>query len=178
MSKGNQQKIQFISTLLHDPDFIVLDEPFSGMDPININLLKNIIQEKRRDGKVIILSTHLMDYAEKLCDHIAMIHKGQIILNGNLNKIKADFSKNNVKLKYEGNISFLENHPMVKNVTKFGNSVGIELNDIDQSQNLLKLLLEHKVKVNSFDANDIALNEIFINLAGSAPKEDFNFDKL
>jgi ABC-2 type transport system ATP-binding protein len=178
LSKGNQQKIQFISTLLHDPDFLVLDEPFSGMDPININLLKDIIQEKRRDGKVIILSTHLMDYAEKLCDHIAMIHKGQVILNGNLNEIKADYSKNNVKLMYEGDLSFLENHPIVHNVTKFGNSVGIELSDINQSQDLLKLLLEHKVKINSFDTNAIALNEIFIKLAGSAPKEEFSFDKL
>jgi len=178
LSKGNQQKIQFISTLLHDPDFIVLDEPFSGMDPININLLKDIIQEKRREGKVIILSTHLMDYAEKLCDHIAMIHKGRIILNGNLRDIKAEFSKNNVKLMYEGDISFLENHPMVRSVSKFGNRVGIELNDINQSQILLKLLLEHNVKINSFDANDIALSEIFVNLAGSAPKEEFSFDKL
>jgi ABC-2 type transport system ATP-binding protein len=178
LSKGNQQKIQFISTLLHDPDFIVLDEPFSGMDPINMNLLKDIMQEKRRDGKVIILSTHLMDYAEKLCDHIAMIHKGQIILNGNINKIKAEFSKNNVKLMCEGDISFLENHPMVHTVSKFGNSVGIELNDINQTQNLLKLLLDRNVKINSFDANDIALSEIFVKLAGSAPKEEFNFDKL
>jgi ABC-2 type transport system ATP-binding protein len=178
LSKGNQQKVQFISTLLHDPDFLVLDEPFSGMDPININLLKDIIQEKRREGKVIILSTHLMDYAEKLCDHIAMIHKGQVILNGNLNDIKADYSKNNVKLMYEGDLSFLENHPMLQKITKFGNSVGIELSDINQTQDLLKLLLEHNVKINSFDANDIALNEIFVKLAGSAPKEEFNFDKL
>jgi ABC-2 type transport system ATP-binding protein len=178
LSKGNQQKVQFISTLLHDPDFLVLDEPFSGMDPININLLKDIIQEKRRDGKVIILSTHLMDYAEKLCDHIAMIHKGQVILNGNLSEIKTDYSKNSVKLMHEGDISFLDNHPMVRNVTKFGNSVGIELTDINQTQDLLKLLLEHNVKINSFDVNDIALNEIFVKLAGSAPKEEFNFDKL
>ncbi|MFC1838867.1 ABC transporter ATP-binding protein, partial [Thermodesulfobacteriota bacterium] len=68
LSKGNQQKVQFISTLIHDPDFIVLDEPFSGMDPININLLKDIMLEKRREGKIIIFSTHLMDFAEKLCD--------------------------------------------------------------------------------------------------------------
>lgn len=175
LSKGNQQKVQFISTIIHDPDFIVLDEPFSGMDPINTNLLKDIILEKRREGKIIIFSTHLMDYAEKLCDHIAMIHKGKIILNGKLNDIKADFSKNNVKLLYEGDISFLENHPIVDHISDFGNSVGISLNSSDQTQELLKLLVEHNVKVISFDSNDIALNEIFIELAGSAPTEEFSF---
>lgn len=175
LSKGNQQKVQFISTLIHDPEFIVLDEPFSGMDPINTNLLKDIILEKRREGKVIIFSTHLMDYAEKLCDHIAMIHKGKIILNGNLSDIKHDFSKNNVKLIYEGNISFLDNHPIVNHISDFGNSVGISLNSSDQTQELLKLLIKNDVKVISFDSNDIALNEIFIDLAGSAPTEEFSF---
>ncbi len=175
LSKGNQQKVQFICTIIHDPDFIVLDEPFSGMDPINMNLLKDIMLEKRREGKIIIFSTHLMDYAEKLCDHIAMIHKGKIILNGNLSNIKADFSRNNVKLICEGDISFLENHPIINHISNFGNSVGISLNSSDQTQELLKLLLENNVKVISFDSNDISLNEIFIDLAGSAPKEEFSF---
>ena len=79
---------------------------------------------------------------------------------------------------YEGDISFLESHPLIQKITQFGSSVGIELDDINHSQDLLKLLLEHQVKINSFDANDIALNEIFVKLAGSAPKEEFNFDKL
>ncbi len=178
LSKGNQQKVQFISTIIHDPDFIVLDEPFSGLDPINTNLLKDIILEKKKEGKVIIFSTHLMDFAEKLCDHIAMIDRGKIILNGNLNEIKSDFSKNNVKLIYEGDIFFLENHPMVDHISDFGNSVGISMKSADQSQELLKLLLEHNVKVISFDSNDISLNEIFIKLAGRAPKEEYSFVKL
>ena len=178
LSKGNQQKVQFISTIIHDPDFIVLDEPFSGLDPINTNLLKDIILEKKKAGKVIIFSTHLMDFAEKLCDHIAMIDRGKIILNGNLNEIKSDFSKNNVKLTYEGDISFLENHPQVDHISDFGNSVGISMKSDDQSQELLRLLLEHNVKVVSFDSNDISLNEIFIELAGRAPKEEYSFVKL
>ena len=178
LSKGNQQKVQFISTIIHDPDFIVLDEPFSGLDPINTNLLKDIILEKKKAGKVIIFSTHLMDFAEKLCDHIAMIDRGKIILNGNLNDIKSDFSKNNVKLTYEGDISFLENHPQVDHISDFGNSVGISMKSDDQSQELLRLLLEHNVKVVSFDSNDISLNEIFIELAGRAPKEEYSFVKL
>lgn len=178
LSKGNQQKVQFICTLIHDPDFIVLDEPFSGLDPINTNLLKDIILEKKREGKVIIFSTHLMDYAEKLCDHVAMIHKGKIILNGNLGEIKKDFSKNNIRLIYDGDISFLNDHPIVNHISDFGNSVGISLKNMDHTQDLLKLLIERDVKVISFDSNDISLNEIFIDLAGSAPKEEFNFVKL
>ena len=119
-----------------------------------------------------------MDFAEKLCDHIAMIDRGKIILNGNLNDIKSDFSKNNVKLTYEGDISFLENHPQVDHISDFGNSVGISMKSDDQSQELLRLLLEHNVKVVSFDSNDISLNEIFIELAGRAPKEEYSFVKL
>jgi ABC-2 type transport system ATP-binding protein len=178
LSKGNQQKVQFISTIIHDPDFIVLDEPFSGLDPINTNLLKDIILEKKKEGKVIIFSTHLMDFAEKLCDHIVMIDKGKIILNGNLNQIKTDFSKNNVKLTYEGDVFFLDKHPMVDHISDFGNSVGISLKSTEQTQELLRLLLDHDVKVISFDSNDISLNEIFIDLAGRAPKEEYSFVKL
>jgi ABC-2 type transport system ATP-binding protein len=174
LSKGNQQKVQFISTIIHDPDFIVLDEPFSGLDPINTNLLKDIILEKKREGKVIIFSTHLMDFAEKLSDNIAMIDKGKVILNGDLNSIKADFSKNNVKLTYEGDIFFLHGHPIISNISDFGNSVGISLKSPGQTQELLKMLIEHNVKVISFDSANISLNEIFIKLAGSPVKEDFN----
>jgi ABC-2 type transport system ATP-binding protein len=115
-----------------------------------------------------------MDFAEKLCDNIAMIDKGKIILNGDLNSIKADFSKNNVKLTYEGDIFFLHKHPIVRHISDFGNSVGISLNNPGQTQELLKLLLEHNVKVVSFDSANISLNEIFINLAGNSEKEGLN----
>ena len=175
LSKGNQQKIQFITTILHDPEFIILDEPFSGMDPININILKEIILEKKREGRIIIFSTHLMDFAEKMCSHIAMIDHGKIILNGSLSKIKTEYSQKNVTLTYEGNISFLENHPIVEKMSDFGNSTGIRLNDGNQTQELLRLLLDNNVKIKKFDAEDISLHEIFIELAGKPPKEDFSF---
>ncbi len=99
LSKGNQQKIQFIGTILHDPDFLIFDEPFSGLDPINTNLLKEIILEKKEKGKVIIFSTHLMEFAEKMCDHIAMIDYGKIILNGALDDIKKRYANRNVSIK-------------------------------------------------------------------------------
>lgn len=166
MSKGNQQKIQFIGTILHDPDFIILDEPFSGLDPVNTNLLKDIILEMKNNGKVIIFSTHLMDFAEKMCDHIAMIDHGKIILKGSLNEIKAKHSQQNVSLSYDGDISFLQGHPIVEKIADYGNTTGIRLKEANQTQQLLKLLMERNVIVKKFDANDISLQEIFIEYAG------------
>lgn len=167
LSKGNQQKIQFIATILHDPDFIILDEPFSGLDPVNTNLLKDIILEMKQKGKVIIFSTHLMDFAEKMCDYIAMIDHGKIILKGSLNEIKSKFAKRNVSLNYEGDISFLQNNPIIEKIENFGNSTGIRLKESSQTQEFLKMLVEKNVIVKKFDANDISLHEIFLELAGN-----------
>ncbi len=169
LSKGNQQKVQFISTILHDPEFIILDEPFSGLDPINTNLLKEIILEKKNEGKVIIFSTHLMDFAEKMCDHVAMINKGNIILNGSLSDIKGKYSQRNVSINYEGDISFLNNNPIVEKISDFGNTTGIKVKESSQIQELLKLLVDNNITIKKFDANDITLHEIFVDLAG---KED------
>lgn len=166
LSKGNQQKIQFICTVLHSPEFIILDEPFSGLDPVNTNLLKEIILDLKKEGKVIIFSTHLMDFAEKLCDHIAMIDQGQIILNGPLSKLKAQYGQKNISLVHEGDISFLKNNPMVEKIEDFGNYSGIKVADPTYSQEVLKQLVNHNIVVKKFDANDISLHEIFVELAG------------
>ena len=166
LSKGNQQKIQFISTILHDPEFVILDEPFAGLDPVNTNLLKDIILEFKQKGKVIIFSTHLMDFAEKMCDHIAMIDHGKIILKGSLSEIKQRYAQKNVSLTHEGDLSFLQGNPMIEKISDYGNTTGIRLKDANHSQDLLKLLVEKNVTVKKFDANDISLQEIFIELAG------------
>lgn len=166
LSKGNQQKIQFLSTILHDPDFIILDEPFSGLDPINTNLLKEIILDLKKRGKVIIFSTHLMEFAEKMCDHIAMIDKGRIILNGSLQEIKARYAQKNVSITYEGDISFLEGNPIVEKIEDFGNTTGIRLTDAAHTQQLLNLLVNNNISLKKFDANEISLHEIFVELAG------------
>jgi len=171
LSKGNQQKIQFITTILHDPEFIILDEPFSGLDPINTNLLKDIILELKQKKKVIIFSTHLIDYAEKMCDYVAIIDHGKLILKGPLDEIKSKYAKRNVSLTYEGDISFLKGHPIVEKVEDFGNTTGIRLKEAHQTQELLKLLIEKNVIIKKFDANDISLHEIFIELVG---KDDEN----
>ncbi len=174
LSKGNQQKVQFIATILHNPEFIILDEPFSGLDPINTNLLKEIILEKKQEGKVIILSTHLMDFAEKMCDHIAMIDHGKIILNDSLKEIKEKYARQNVSLTYSGDISFLKSNPIIEKISDYGNTVGIKVKEPSHIQTLLKLLVEHNIEVKNFNANDISLQEIFIELAG---KEEDTLEK-
>lgn len=166
LSKGNQQKIQFIATVLHNPKFMILDEPFAGLDPINTNLLKDIILEMKAEGSVIILSTHLMDFAERMCSHIAMIDKGDIILKGSLSEIKQKYAQRNVSLTYEGDISFLNQSPIVESVENYGNTTGVKVKDPSNTQELLKLLVEKGVTVKKFDANEISLQEIFVELAG------------
>lgn len=166
LSKGNQQKVQFIGTILHDPAFLIFDEPFSGLDPINTNLLKEIILEEKAKGKVIIFSTHLMEFAEKMCDHIAMIDHGKIILNGTLGEIKKKFANRNVSINYEGDISFLKGNPIVENIEDFGNTTGIRVKKVEQIQDLLKLLVQNNVVVKNFNADEISLHEIFVALAG------------
>ncbi len=169
LSKGNQQKIQFLATILHSPEFLILDEPFGGLDPVNTNMIKEIILELKREGKVIIFSTHLMDFAEKMCDHIAMIDHGKIILFGSLKEIKNKYAQRNVIINYEGDISFLKANPIIEKIEDFGNSTGIKVKENAQIQELLKLLVQNDITINSFKANEISLNEIFLQFAG-APK--------
>ena len=171
LSKGNQQKVQFISTLLHDPEILILDELFSGLDPINTNLMKDVILDLKTKGKIILFSTHVMSFAEKMCDHIAIIDHGKIKLNGAMNEIKAERSRLNVSLNYDGDISFLQNHPIIKSISNYGNSVGIKVNEEKDIQTLLKLLVDNKIVVKKFDANDISLEEIFIDLVGKESTE-------
>ena len=166
LSKGNQQKIQFISTVLHDPDFLIFDEPFSGLDPINTNLLKEIILEMKSKGKVVIFSTHLMELAEKMCDSIAMIDKGKIILNGKLSEMKEKYASKNVSLNYQGNISFLNSHPMIESIEDYGNTTGIKLKNENSDQELLKLLMANNISIKKFNVDEISLHEIFVLLAG------------
>ncbi len=171
LSKGNQQKIQFISTILHNPEFIILDEPFSGLDPINTDLLKDIIIEMKKEGKIIILSTHLMDYAEKLCDNIAMINEGKIILNGNLKEIKQNFAKGRILLDTDSDLDFLKTSRFVEKIENFGNQFSIKLKNESEHQQFLLELLNNKVNITKFAANEISLHEIFIQLAENETDE-------
>lgn len=167
LSKGNQQKVQFITAVLSDPEFIILDEPFSGLDPVNTDILKEIIIELKQQGKMIIFSTHLMDFADKMCDQIALIHQGELVLNGPLQEIKKQYSGRNISLVYDGDISFLEANPMIETINDYGNATGISLYDGNDIQKVLELLVEHKLVIKKFDANEISLQEIFLKVAGA-----------
>jgi ABC-2 type transport system ATP-binding protein len=167
LSKGNQQKVQFIATILHEPEFLILDEPFSGLDPVNTNIIKEIVLELKAAGKVIIISTHLMDFAEKMCDHLAMIDQGKIIMDGALSEIKKRYARRNVNINYEGEISYLSRLPFIEKIENFGNSAGIQLKHPSYVQELLKTLVNEGTIIKSFKANEISLHEIFIMLAGS-----------
>jgi len=163
MSKGMQQKIQIISSLMHDPDLIILDEPFSGLDPVNVNLIKDVILELKDQEKAIILSTHMMDTAEKLCDEVILINRGKKVLDGNLGAIRSDYGKNAIQLEYTGNASFIKDLDIVKKVNDYGNYLEIELNDGATPNNLLQALID-KLEISKMVSKQSSLNEIFIEL--------------
>jgi ABC-2 type transport system ATP-binding protein len=161
-----QQKIQFIATLLHDPDLIVMDEPFSGLDPVNVVLLKNVLLELKARGKTILFSTHQMDQVEKLCDSICLINHGKAVLQGDLKKIKAQYGKSNVQIEYEGNGDFLQQPKLVGSYNNYGNYVEVRLAPGADPQQLLRAVAERS-RVNKFELMEPSLEEIFIETVGN-----------
>jgi ABC-2 type transport system ATP-binding protein len=153
LSKGMQQKIQFIAALLHDPDFIIMDEPFFGLDPVNATLLKDVMLDLKKQGKTILFSTHRMDQVEKLCDSICLINKGNAVLQGELKTIKA------------GNGDFLEKNPLVSSYNNYGKYVEARLAPGADPQQLLQMVAE-RARINRFELMEPSLEEIFINTVG------------
>ncbi len=166
LSKGMQQKIQFIATILHDPQLIIMDEPFSGLDPLNTKLLKDILLELKQAGKTIILSTHLMDQAEKLCEEICLINQGRVVLQGSLSDIKQRYSHNSVQLEYTGDASFIAALSFVERVNDYGNYMEIRLKDQTAPQELFKAVAQGGLQVSRFEAMETSLNDIFIEIVG------------
>ena len=165
LSKGNQQKAQFITSILHNPDYIVLDEPFSGLDPVNQIVLKDILQELKQQGKAIIFSTHQMDSAEKLCDEICLINRGKIVLEGSLKEVKQKFGKNSVHVEFVGDGSFIQALPQVKNATVYENYAELQLNGAISSRELLSSI-SSKVEIRKFEFVEPSLNSIFLDVVG------------
>jgi ABC-2 type transport system ATP-binding protein len=165
LSKGNQQKAQFITAILHDPEYIVLDEPFSGLDPVNQIVLKDILQELKQQGKAIIFSTHQMDSAEKLCDEICLINQGKIVLEGSMKEVKQKFGKNSVHVEFVGDGSFIPALPQVKNATVYENYAELQLNGIISSRELLSSI-SSKVEIRKFEFVEPSLNSIFLDVVG------------
>ena len=163
LSKGNQQKIQFIIALLHDPQLIILDEPFTGLDPVNQILLKEVIKEKQDEGKTIIFSTHQMEQVERLCNNICLINKGHILLKGPLSEIRKSHSEDAIELNFSGKID--------------NSKLEVFFSDFDLKENILSGILKKKkneflewiipqVSIESFHARVPSLEQIFIKEVG------------
>ncbi len=166
LSKGMQQKLQFITTLIHDPEIIILDELFSGLDPLNIELIKNVLLDLKKQGRTILFSTHVMEQAEKLCDYICMINRGKKVLDGHLNDIKGDYGKNSIHLEIDGDGSFLDSLPGIDRVSRFTNYFELTLTDISHSNGVLRAIAD-KVDVTRFERITPSLYNIFIQVAGA-----------
>ncbi len=162
LSKGMQQKIQFVSTILHSPDLVILDEPFSGLDPVSAGLLKEIVQELRRENKTIIFSTHLMEQAEELCDEICLINRGQKILGGSVREIKRSFGWRYIAIDGDNLELALNSHPAVKNISRRRDHIEVTLLDSNDPQILLQHLLDSGARITRFELVAPSLNEIFI----------------
>jgi ABC-2 type transport system ATP-binding protein len=164
LSKGMQQKIQFISTLLHEPDLIIMDEPFSGLDPVNAVLLQDVLLELKAAGKAILFSTHRMDQVEKLCDTICLVDHGRPVLSGKMRDIKSRYERNHVVIDFEGDASFLEN-PAIAEAKNYGGHAEIRLKHGADAQQLLAEATQ-KARIYKFDWIEPSLEEIFIETVG------------
>jgi ABC-2 type transport system ATP-binding protein len=164
LSKGMQQKIQFIATLLHDPRLIVMDEPFSGLDPVNAVLVEQTLLELKSQGKAILFSTHRMDQVEKLCDSICLINNGKAVLAGNLRQIKAGYERNHVIVEFEGNSAFL-NSDEVAQAKNFSGHAEITLKPNGDAQKLLHEAAA-VATIYRFELVEPSLEEIFIQTVG------------
>jgi len=164
LSKGMQQKIQFIATLLHEPELIIMDEPFSGLDPVNTQLLQDALLELKNAGKAILFSTHRMDQVEKLCDSICLIDGGRAVLSGAMREVKSRYPRNHVVIDFEGDNSFVR-HPAVAEFKEYAGRVEIQLKDGADAQALLRAAFE-RAKIYKFDLMEPSLEEIFIQTVG------------
>jgi ABC-2 type transport system ATP-binding protein len=165
LSKGMQQKAQFVASVLMNPDLLILDEPFAGMDPVNQDLFKDVILELNRSGTTILFSTHQMDTAERLCKHIALIHHGKVALGGVLSEVKAGFGKNSVLMEFEGDGAFLRDLPGVARVDDYGQYQEIRLGAGADPQELLRASVR-RLRIRRFEIVAPTLHNIFLELVG------------
>ena len=165
LSKGMQQKVQLIGAILRKPDLLILDEPFSGLDPVNQNMFKDVMMELNRNGATIIFSTHQMETAEKLCKEIALINRGKLVLNGPLGQVKARFGKNSVLVEFDGDGSFLAGLPGVARVDDYGQYQEVRLTDGADPQSLLRAAVG-RVTLRRFEIVEPTLHNIFLEQVG------------
>jgi len=167
LSKGMQQKVQFIAAVLHQPRLVILDEPFSGLDPVNAATVKDVMLEMRDHGATVVLSTHRMEQVERMCDSICLIDKGCNVLDGELRAIKQSYGKNTVQIEFTGSDGFL-NHSAVASVNRFGTGAEAKLKPGADPQEILKAAIQSGAQVMRFELLEPSLNDIFIEKTGHA----------
>ena len=166
LSKGNQQKIQFMTAIIHDPELIVLDEPFSGLDPVNTEILKNIIIDLVKEGKYIIMSSHQMSSIEEFCTDILILNKGKTVLKGNLKEIKEGYKANRLEISTDKNIDeYIKNFNMDIEFSK-NNEYSVKIDSEENAHQLLEKLVGDHILVNKFEIKKPTLNDIFIEKVG------------
>lgn len=166
LSKGMQQKLQVVATLIHQPEFVILDEPFSGLDPLNIDMLQRIINELRDNGVTVIFSTHVMEQAERLCDRIVLINRGRKIAEGTVSEIRNQSSSQEVLLEGDGNFEPLLQHPAIAGGQVRTGSATLQLADGCEPQTVLEAAMQH-ARLTRFEIHQPSLQEIFVSLVGA-----------
>jgi ABC-2 type transport system ATP-binding protein len=162
LSKGNQQKVQFIASVVHNPKLLIFDEPFGGFDPINQQIIKDILLSFVDSGKTIILSTHQMDTAEKLCSDIFLINKGKEVCSGSLWQIKKKSGANTIRIEFAGDSSYLNSNPYVSHIDSYSNYAEVQLKDNILPYDFLRTIID-KININQFSIIEPSLNKIFID---------------
>lgn len=166
LSKGNQQKIQFMTAIIHNPELVVLDEPFSGLDPVNTEILKNIIINLVRDGKYVIMSAHQMATIEEFCSEILILNKGKTVLQGNLKKIKETYPANRVEVDVNQDIRNYIKECELEIENETNNKYIIKISEEEKAHTLLNKLITDGIRVNKFEIKKPTLNDIFIEKVG------------
>ena len=171
LSKGMGQKVQFIATVLHDPELVILDEPFSGLDPVNMEVLSRIVLDWRQRGRTVIFSTHVMEQAEKLCDHVFMICRGEKVLDGTLDEIRRRFGEDTLWISGEGDLEVLREREDVLELHDRNGSAEVQLREDADPQEILRAILPG-YRVRRFERRAPTLHDVFIRLAGAEAFEE------
>lgn len=171
LSKGNQQKIQFMAALISDPELLILDEPLSGLDPVNTDLFKNIIREEIAKGKYLIMSSHQMATVEEFCTEIVIMNRSRVVLQGNLNEIKKSYGRIHLALKTEQTADNWIERAGISIVSRKENEYQLKVSGEEQANALLKLLIENNISIITFDLREPSLHEIFVEKVGGVHEE-------
>jgi ABC-2 type transport system ATP-binding protein len=161
LSKGNQQKVQFIAALIHDPDLVILDEPFSGLDPVNQLLFQEVVQDLKRAGKAVIFSTHQMEQAERLSDSLCLINRGRVVLAGTVADVKRKHGHNTLHVEFQGDGGFLRTLPGLQGAIVYQNAAELSLRDSTSVQELLRIINE-SVQLRKVELREPSLHSIFV----------------